>query len=125
MSIITQYKKERRPADSEDPSIADKLNEFYAWFDRENTSTPVKHPCDYYDPTFSRHRAENKALSDKARYEQGCRAYNIKPHLLKTCSLATSWHQSSPVFSIGISLHEAYRCVSNHQQSYQCRRNTE
>ncbi|GFR59635.1 hypothetical protein ElyMa_003512800 [Elysia marginata] len=52
MSLITQYKKERQSADSEDSSLPDKLNGFYARFDRENTSTPVPLPCDNHDPPF-------------------------------------------------------------------------
>ncbi|GFS03165.1 (S)-beta-bisabolene synthase [Elysia marginata] len=49
MSLITQYKKERQSADSEDSSLPDKLNEFYARFDREKYLHPGPTPIDLID----------------------------------------------------------------------------
>ncbi|GFR73361.1 Non-LTR (Long terminal repeat) retrotransposon and domain-containing protein [Elysia marginata] len=120
MSLITQYKKERQSADSEDSSLLDKLNEFYARFDRENTSTPVPLPCDNHDPPFLVTEQETRRALTRLDMNKAAGPDNIKPRLLKT---ATSWHQSSPLSSIGLSQHQPYRCVSNSQQSYRCRRN--
>ncbi|GFR86709.1 hypothetical protein ElyMa_004205300 [Elysia marginata] len=120
MTLIIQYKKEHQSADSEDSSLLllDKLNEFYARFDRKNTSTWV--PCDNYDPPFLVTEQETKRAPTRLDVNG---PDNIK--LNRGCSrhAATSWHQSSPLFSFGLSLHQPYRYVSNSQQSYRCRRN--
>ncbi|GFR99509.1 Non-LTR (Long terminal repeat) retrotransposon and domain-containing protein [Elysia marginata] len=86
MSLITQYKKERQSADSEDSSLPDKLNEFYARFDRENTSTPVPLPCDNHDPPFLVTEQETRRALTRLDMNKAAGPDNIKPRLLKTCS---------------------------------------
>ena len=41
MHLITQYTGHKRSADSGEASLPDKLNDFYAWFDKANSSEPV------------------------------------------------------------------------------------
>ncbi|GFR79753.1 reverse transcriptase [Elysia marginata] len=86
MSLITQYKKERQSADSEDSSLPDKLNEFYARFDRENTSIPVPLPCDNQDPPFLVTEQETRRALTRLDMNKAAGPDNIKPRLLKTCS---------------------------------------
>ena len=46
MNLVTQYKGHKRSADSDDTSLPDKLNDFYAKFDKANTSELVSVSCD-------------------------------------------------------------------------------
>ncbi|GFR76985.1 Non-LTR (Long terminal repeat) retrotransposon and domain-containing protein [Elysia marginata] len=85
MNLITQYKQERQSADSEDSSLSDKLNEFYAWFNRENTSTLVSLPCDNHDPPFVVTEQETRHALTRLDMNKAAGPDNIKPRLLKTC----------------------------------------
>jgi hypothetical protein len=46
MQTITNYKKKAPPVDVSDKDLPDKLNEFYARFDRQNTTPVTVQPPD-------------------------------------------------------------------------------
>ncbi|GFR87402.1 Non-LTR (Long terminal repeat) retrotransposon and domain-containing protein [Elysia marginata] len=86
MNLITQYKKERHSAVSEDSSLPDRLNEFYARFDLENTSTPVPLPCDNHDPPYVVTEQETRRALARLDVNKAAGPDKIEPRLLKTCS---------------------------------------
>ncbi|GFR71276.1 Non-LTR (Long terminal repeat) retrotransposon and domain-containing protein [Elysia marginata] len=63
----------------------DKLNECYARFDRENTSTPVPLPCGNHDPPFVATEQETRRALTRLDVKKATEPDNIKPRLLKTC----------------------------------------
>ena len=52
MNLITNYKAPSKSADPDDVTLLDRLNEFYARFDRNNKSTASPAPCDDDQPPF-------------------------------------------------------------------------
>ncbi|GFR63376.1 UDP-glucose:glycoprotein glucosyltransferase 1 [Elysia marginata] len=86
MSLVTQYKKERQSAGSEDSGLPDGLNEFYARFDREGASTPVPLPCDSHDPPFLVTEQEARRALTRLGVNGAAGPDGIGPRLLGTCS---------------------------------------
>ncbi|GFR59118.1 Non-LTR (Long terminal repeat) retrotransposon and domain-containing protein [Elysia marginata] len=85
--------KERQSADSEDSSLPDKLNEFYARFDRENTATPIPLLCGNHDPPVVDTEQEERCALTRLDVKKAAGPDN-KPRLLKTCS-----NQLAPIFT--------------------------
>ncbi|GFS05748.1 neural cell adhesion molecule 1 [Elysia marginata] len=110
MNSITQYKKERQPADSEDSRVPDKLNEFFARLDRENTSTHVPLQCDNHDPTFLVTEQETRRALTRLDVNKAAGPDNIKPRLLKTCS-----NQLASIFTF----FHLVSCYINHTDVFQ------
>lgn len=49
---VTNYRKTTTTTDPQNTTLPDSLNVFYARFDRQNTNTPSKAPCDPTDTAF-------------------------------------------------------------------------
>ncbi|KAJ8032055.1 hypothetical protein HOLleu_25467 [Holothuria leucospilota] len=83
INLITQYKVTLNSVQSDDVTLSDRLNEFYARFDLDNNSEPSPAPCDDDQPPFvvSDHGARRsfyKLDEHKASGPDG-----ITPRLLK------------------------------------------
>ena len=96
MNLITQYKGTKKSADSDDVELPDKLNEFYARFDRDNTTTPTPLPVDEEEPcplTITDHDVRREFGRLKEHKAAG--PDQIRPKLLKFCK-----SELAPVFSL-------------------------
>ncbi|KAJ8034569.1 hypothetical protein HOLleu_21460 [Holothuria leucospilota] len=85
INLITQYKGTLNSVQSDDVTLPDRLNEFYARFDLDNNSEPSPAPCDDDQASFvvSDHdvrRSFCKLDEHKASGPDG-----ITPRLLKLC----------------------------------------
>lgn len=93
IGLITQYKGARRTATSDDVTLPDKLNEFYARFDRDNSTTPTPLPCNSDTPLRVTEKDTLRVLS-RLRENKAAGPDEIKPRLLKSCCA-----QLAPVFT--------------------------
>ena len=87
MSEITQYKGARRQADLDDNTLPDRLNSFYARFDRDNKTTPepITVNEDSAPPfTITEHDVRRSFKTLKVNKAAG--PDDIKPKLLRLCS---------------------------------------
>ena len=95
MNTITQYKGSKRTVDSDDVTLPDKLNEFYARFDRENDTTPTPIPIDNNSPpALVITEQDVYTVFNKLNEHKAAGPDNIRPRLLKKCALGLA-----PVFS--------------------------
>ena len=86
MNIITQYKGPKKSTDSDDVTLPNKLNDFYARFDRNNLSTPAPLPSDDDTPlplTITEHDVRREFGRLKEHKAAG--PDDIRPRLLKHC----------------------------------------
>ena len=87
MGEITQYKGTKRSADNNDSTLPDKLNYFYARFDRENKTTPVQIPVNEDSaPPFFVTEHDVRCLFKTLKANKAAGPDNIKPKTLKLCS---------------------------------------
>ena len=87
MSLITNYKGASRSADAGDITLPDKLNNFYARFDRENSSSPSPHAVEEYSPPSFIISIDNVRLAfNKLNISKASGPDNISPRLLRLCS---------------------------------------
>ena len=87
MNEITNYKGTRQSLDNCDTSLPNKLNEFYARFDKDNNTSPVPEPIpeDAIPPfTVSEHQV--RSLFKKQKITKAAGPDGIKPRFLKICS---------------------------------------
>ena len=87
MNIITQYKGPKKSVNTDDVTLPDKLNTFYARFDRDNNTTPAPQPVDVNTPppfsvTIDDVRREFKRLKEN----KAAGPDRLRPRLLKRCS---------------------------------------
>ena len=87
MSLITNYKGASRSADAGDITLPDKLNFFYARFDRENSTTPSPHAVEENVPPSFVISTDNVRLAfNKLNISKASGPDNISPRLLRLCS---------------------------------------
>ena len=96
MNIITQYKGPKKSVNIDDVTLPDKLNSFYARFDRDNSTTPTPRPIDASTPppffvSVEDVRTEFRRLKER----KAAGPDEIRPRLLKRCCA-----ELAPVFSI-------------------------
>ena len=87
INLITNYKGHSKTADPDDVTLPDRLNEFYARFDRDNNSQPSLAPRDDDDVTplvITEHDVRRTFAAVKERKAAG--PDGITPRLVKTCS---------------------------------------
>ena len=95
MNTITQYKGSKRSADTNDVTLPDKLNEFYARFDRDNNTTPIPLPIDTdTPPPFVINEHDVCRLFSRLNESKAAGPDNIRPRLLRKCALGLA-----PVFT--------------------------
>ena len=96
MNLITNYKGPRKSADQSDVTLPDKLNEFYARFDRDNTSSPSPLPRSDDDTeapfVITEHDVRRAFASLKPN--KGAGPDGISPRYLRLCA-----PQLAPVFT--------------------------
>ncbi|GFO27611.1 reo_6 protein [Plakobranchus ocellatus] len=83
LNLITQYKSAKQEAQCDDTTLPDRLNYFYARFDRDNTTTPAPLSCDE-DPSFVITEHDVRRSLGKLR-DKAAGPDNIKPRLLRNC----------------------------------------
>ncbi|GFO14892.1 aladin-like [Plakobranchus ocellatus] len=83
LNLITQYKSAKQEAQCDDTTLPDRLNYFYARFDRDNTTTPAPLSCDE-DPPFVIKEHDVRCSLGKLR-DKAAGPDNIKPRLLRNC----------------------------------------
>ena len=97
MQTITNYKKKSAPLDDSDKDLPDKLNEFYARFDRQNT-TPVTvqppDPAHPLPPPFVIEESDVRALFQKQSSRKAGGPDGVSAPTLRHCSA-----QLAPVFT--------------------------
>ncbi|GFO22674.1 reverse transcriptase [Plakobranchus ocellatus] len=83
LNLITQYKSAKQEAQCDDTTLPDRLNYFYARFDRDKTTTPAPLSCDE-DPPFVITQHDVRCSLGKLR-DKAAGPDNIKPRLLSNC----------------------------------------
>lgn len=85
INLVTNYKGAKRSASTDDASLPDKLNEFYARFDKENHEAAVA-PSEAAAPSLviEPWQVQNKFRRLKERKAAG--PDDIKPRILKNCA---------------------------------------
>ena len=85
LGLITQYKAKPKTANENDPSLPNKLNEFYARFDRENKDNTVIEE-EIEEPCFIIEEWHIKKQFDRLNVRKAAGPDGVSPRLLKECS---------------------------------------
>ena len=84
---ITQYKQASKFADTHDPTLPDKLNDFYGRFDRQNHQpVPDIPPCSDDSQPFTVSESDVKKLLENLNARKAGGADEISPRLLRSCA---------------------------------------
>ena len=87
MSDITQYKGKQRQADTDDTTLPDRLNEYYARFDRDNKTTAEEIQVNQDSaPPFSITELDVRRSFKTLKENKAAGPDHIKPKLLRLCS---------------------------------------
>ena len=97
MQSISSYKKKSSAAPDDDPRLADKLNSFYARFDRLNTTCVTASPSGdaALSPTFIVEECEVRRLFGEQNSHKTTVPDGVSSSTLKHCA-----DQLAPVFTI-------------------------
>jgi hypothetical protein len=86
LSLITNYKGPKKQVDNSDASLPDQLNNFYARFDRDNSTTPVSAVHGDEDPAFVISESDVRKRFNKLKERKAPGPDGITPRLLKNCA---------------------------------------
>ena len=95
LKLITQYKGPSRSADTDDVTLPDRLNKFYARSDEANESTPSPAPRDDNKAPFVIQGFETRRSFSRLNERKSSGPDGISPRLLKNCA-----HQLASVFTV-------------------------
>ena len=86
INMISNYKGPKKEVVCSDPSLPDKLNDFYARFDRNNTTLPVPAVLDETDPMFIISEEDVRKGFNRLKIKKAAGPDGISPKLLQTCA---------------------------------------
>ena len=86
MKLITNYKGPKKSVECTDPSLPDQLNDFYARFDRENSSQPAFSVCGVASPPFEISENDVRRRFSRLKERKAPGPDGLSPRLLKTCA---------------------------------------
>ena len=96
INLITNYKGPKHSVSTDEEELPDKLNDFYARFDKKNKSTPSPLSiCEYDPPPFEISVCEIRRELNCLKEHKAAGPDNISPRLLKKCSA-----EVAPVFCV-------------------------
>ena len=95
VSKVTNYKGPTRSVDTEDETLPDRLNDFYARFDRDNKTTPAPLPVsDDEPPPFIISDHDVRCMFKRQKVTKAAGSDSIKPKFLRYCS-----NEITPIFT--------------------------
>ena len=94
MNTITQYKGTPKTTECDDPTLPDRLNVFYARFDKDNKTSPVPLPSNDSPPFVVDEHDVRRSFS-KLKVNKAAGPDKLTTKLLKVCSA-----ELAPVFTV-------------------------
>ena len=85
IQAATNYRTTMTTPDTRDATLPDRLNNFYARFDRLNTDTPSKAPCDSMDTAFQITHAQVLRALKQVNPHKAMGPDGVHPRVLKAC----------------------------------------